>query len=237
MAKRRIKKAEENVDGFIATFADTMTLLLTFFILLYSMSSIEEEKLQQVASAMSEQLTGEIGPGISNIDVVIDNSKKPKEELIKAVNLFIEKENLQDKIEVRVTDKGVILQVANSLLFDSGSAEIKPASLQVLNKLGQLFATLKNEVIVEGHTDNVPTRGKYPSNWELSTARSVNVVKHFIEIDKMNPEQFIASGYGEYKPIAPNDTVENKSKNRRVDILIVQENDPIPQIKEVTKEL
>lgn len=236
MARKRVKKDDGGGEGFLATYADTVTLLLTFFILLYSMSSVEEEKLKMVSDALTEQLVGELGPGLSNMNVMVNDASKPKEELLNVVNLFIEKENLKEKIELRVNEKGVVLQVADSLLFDSGKANVKEESLDILEKISKLISTLDNEILIEGHTDNVPVNSeKYETNWELSAARSINVVKYFIENKGMPPERFVAAGYGEYKPLVPNDTSENKSKNRRVDILIVQEEDPVDNNKTTDK--
>ena len=110
----------------------------------------------------------------------------------------------------------------DAILFESGRAELKPEGIEVLKKLEGLISDFDNELVIEGHTDNVPmTSGRFPSNWELSTARAVTVVRYLSESLDIDPGRLSAVGYGEYRPIKPNDTAENRAANRRVNILII----------------
>ena len=110
------------------------------------------------------------------------------------------------------------------MLFDLGKADLKPESIKVLDIISTLIPSISNEIMVQGHTDNIPiSSGTYKSNWELSTARAITVLRYFIETKGFDPTRFSATGYGEYKPLVDNSTEENRAINRRVDILIVQQ--------------
>lgn len=224
-------------DEWIATFSDTMTLLLTFFILLYSFSSVDAKKFSQISSALNSVLTGQSGQTIfesnmsnGNVPLVGEDPEMinsqvgtPKEELYEKVKNFVQKNSLTDIVEVNEDPRGVVLRLRDNVLFESGKADIKEPSKAILDKINSLISTFPNAIIVEGHTDNVPiSTYKYESNWELSTSRAVNVLRYFVVFKGQNPERFTAAGYGEYKPVAPNNSDENKAKNRRVNILILQ---------------
>ena len=114
-----------------------------------------------------------------------------------------------------------MVRLAESLLFDLGSAELTPQALGFIDKVATILVAANKLVRVEGHTDNVPIHtAQFRSNWELSTARASSVIRYLIEKFNFSPELLSASGYGEYRPIAPNDTPENRAKNRRVEFVI-----------------
>ncbi|WP_251860479.1 flagellar motor protein MotB [Clostridium sp. Marseille-Q2269] len=241
MARRKKSGGGDEIRGdeWLGTYSDTITLLLTFFILLYSFSSVDAKKFQQVASAMQVAMTGQSGNTIvdyslKNGDVPLVgettkmgrekglNGKSDSKEIYDEVNKFIDKNNLKDSIKVKEDGRGVVIQLRDNVLFETAKADIKPQSKQIMDKINGLILTLPNEVIIEGHTDNVPIKNDvYGSNWELSTARSVNVLRYFVETKKQNPTRFTAAGYGEYRPIAENNSDANRAKNRRVNIVIV----------------
>ena len=130
------------------------------------------------------------------------------------------------KIKIRKEDRGIVLQVDESILFDSGSANIKPSSIPVLNTISKIIKETDNEIVAEGNTDNVPIKdGEYDSNWELSTERALSIVKYLIKNENINPNRISLKGYGEYNPIVPNDNDADRAKNRRVDILVVEQRD------------
>ena len=211
MARKKKKDDEIRTDGWMDTFADTMTLLLTFFILLYSISAVDSEKLKKLSEALQYSLTGD-----SSIEEVqsIDDLKVE----------IIEKNSLTDEIKIREEERGIVLQVDESILFDSGKAEIKSESINVLDTIAKIIQETDNEIVAEGNTDNVPINSSaYRSNWELSTERALSIVRYLIENKNINPNRISLKGYGEFNPIVPNDTPENKAKNRRVDILVVEE--------------
>ncbi|OSA91434.1 UNVERIFIED_ORG: chemotaxis protein MotB [Clostridium botulinum] len=229
-------------DEWLGTYSDCVTLLLTFFILLYSMSSVDAEKLKSISEAFVSVMTGQssdsfmefnmydgkvpvIG-GESDVDGVIDAQSLGKENMYKDIKNYVEKNNLSGSMDIIQDERGVILELKDSVLFQSGQAELIPGSKEVLDKVDTLVSALPNSVIVEGHTDNVPISNyRYASNWELSTQRAVNVVKYFVETKSNDPMKFSAAGYGEYRPIVYNNSEENRAKNRRVNILIINEKD------------
>lgn len=219
--RKRGNEEEVNTEAWITTYSDTITLLLTFFILLYSMAEVNKEKMQQVSDAMQTQMVGEI-----NVkgDKPIKEPVSDYDALVDKVNKSVKSNNLTDVVKVRQEEKGVVLQLDESILFDPGMADLKENSKAVLNSINVLLTDMKNDILVEGHTDNVPMHTeKYGSNWELSTARAVSVIRYFIEGKGLDPAKFTAKGYGEYKPLVENTTPENKAINRRVDILIVEQ--------------
>lgn len=126
-------------------------------------------------------------------------------------------------LQVEMQDKGLVVTVLNKILFDSGKTQLKSSAIQTLHKVGQVlkYEVPEQLVLVEGHTDSDPIKySNYKSNWDLSSARAVEVVHYFVNEIGLDPNRLVASGYGEFKPIAPNTTSEGKSKNRRVEIVI-----------------
>jgi chemotaxis protein MotB len=129
-------------------------------------------------------------------------------------------------IRVTYTQQGVNFTFEDAVLFDFGRAEINSEAFLFLDKIAGVVKTLPYPIRVEGHTDNVPIKTKhFPSNWELSIARAVNVVKYLAEKCNLNPRRLSAAGYGESKPTIPNTTTANRAKNRRVEIVLIMEGD------------
>lgn len=247
MSKKRSKRNEIQRNGspaWMTTYSDLMSLLLTFFILLYSMSNIDAEKFKSVTASLQSILNGlgytniieeDMGDdskdssnlddlnNTGDIDEGIDmNTVKPGIlEMYEKVEAYVAKEELEAQVSVSMNKRGVFVDIKEAILFESGSAEIKESGLNVLNRLEGLINDFENELVIEGHTDTVPSTGQYPTNWELSTARAVSVVRHLSEVEGVSPKRLSAVGYSEYRPIAPNDTRKNKSMNRRVNILII----------------
>ncbi|WP_302537402.1 OmpA/MotB family protein [Clostridium saudiense] len=236
MSRKRRKPDDINPNSWMDTYADTITLLLTFFILLYSFSTTDNEKLKLIAAALKGQITG-IPMKLEDVPDIEDEEKEqgigeksPYQILLEDIQEIIDKNGLTDTVKIREEDAGVVLQLSESILFDLGKADLKADSTLVLEVISGLIPAIENEIMVQGHTDNIPiSSGTYKSNWELSTSRAVNVVKYFIETKGFDPTRFSATGYGEYRPLVDNATEENRAINRRVDILIVQQ-------KEIVKE-
>ena len=229
MQRKKKKKGDINTNAWMDTYADTITLLLTFFILLYSFSNTDNKKLKLIAAAFKDQLAGitvdtEEIPDIDVEDIDISiGEKNPYNILVDEVTEIINKNGLTEVVKIREEDAGLVLQLSDSILFDLGKAEMKANSIPILDVISTIIPNIKNEIMVQGHTDNVPINSSsYKSNWELSTARAVNVLKYFIETKGFDPTRFSATGYGEYRPLVDNSTEENRAINRRVDILIVQ---------------
>jgi chemotaxis protein MotB len=147
---------------------------------------------------------------------------KKLETLKKEIDTKLHDDGMDQSASTMIDMRGLVIRLNNAIFFDSGSAQIKKQSEETLMEVANLLNTVDNYIRIEGHTDNVPIkRSSYPSNWELSTARAVNVVKLFIDKESFSPNKLIAVGYGEYKPVADNSTAEGRSKNRRIDIIIL----------------
>lgn len=228
--------------GWMTTFSDLMSLLLTFFILLFSMSNVDADKFNDVTNSLRSSF---LGGGESILDgakiqeyivpmessemgadgeggVVLDLIPREIYEMYEKVGEYLEENDLDDSVSFSLDSKGVYVNIKDSILFDSGSAALKDDGMDFLSQLEGLINDFENDIVIEGHTDNVPIRnGLYPTNWELSTARAVTVVRHLSEVEDIAPERLSARGYGEYSPIAPNDTPENRASNRRVNVFIV----------------
>ncbi len=232
MAKKEIK-----TDGWLATYADTVTLLLTFFVLLYSLSSIDSQKFQQIAVAMQSAFSGKADRSIlefnsSSGDVPIvgkpqltveDAQQNENLEILEDVLTYIKENDLEKDVQIYEDEKGLNIQMKDSVLFDTGKAELRSDSKNVLDKVSDLIGKVDNKIIIEGHTDNVPINTPaMPNNWHLSSARALSVLDYFLDSKKiLNPQRFSAQGCGEYRPIAKNDTDEGRAKNRRVNIIVV----------------
>ncbi len=129
---------------------------------------------------------------------------------------------LGENVSVSMNAKGVFVEMKDAILFEPGSASLKVEGIDVLKQLEDLINDFDNELVVEGYTDDVPeSSARFPTNWELSTARAVSVVRYLIDEENVDPERLSAVGYGEHRPMVPNDSVENRASNRRVNILII----------------
>lgn len=235
MSRRSFNNKKDSGGGggasWMTTFADLMSLLLTFFILLYSMSNVDSDKFDDVSQSLQGALGGtgifENGGKVivsQNKDGSLEVEEAPAEidEMQKKLTDYVEENGLGEEVEINMDEKGIYFDIKEAILFDSGSAEIKPGGMEVLKKLTGLVKGIDNDIVIEGHTDNVPIHNsKYSSNWDLSTARAVSVVKYFTEVEKITPGRMSAVGYGEYKPMLENTTPENRTANRRVNLLII----------------
>lgn len=227
MSRRRRQNEEDvNLDSWLATYADTITLLLTFFILLYSISVVDSQKLNELSNALQQSLKGNVEitelENLENLQVQQGNSEY--EDLSEKLENIIQSNNLTDVIKIREEERGIVLQLDETILFDSAKADLKSYSTDILDQVTSIIESVDNDILVEGNADNVPMYSEeFKSNWELSTARAVNVVKYFVSTKNIDPARFSVKGYGEYNPLVGNDTPENRAVNRRVDILIVEQ--------------
>ena len=236
MARKRRKKEETSSSGggggWITTFSDLMSLLLTFFILLYSMSSVSLEKFQEASQSIQSALNGGAsvieGSTVEDIETEIETETIEEiidPELIEMYNevvAFLETNEMTAQASVEYDKDGIYVNIQESILFGSGSAIIADSGKNTLNNLGELIQKFENDVVIEGYTDNVPMyNADFSSNWELSTGRALSVLRYLSEERSVIPTRLSAKGYGEYHPSVPNDSEENRAKNRRVNIVIV----------------
>ena len=226
---------EEHIDeSWLIPYADLLTLLLALFIVLYAASTIDKEKYQSIMESFQSELTGtEIPEEKAGLSPTLPKAKDEQGEVEEAndkeldvlkqqLGGYIAANNLQDSVTLQDTEKGIEVSLKEVVLFDSGRAELKERSFQTLNGIVGLINTVPNPISIQGHTDNVPaTNTIYASNWELSSARAASVL-HYFESQQVAPSRMEFSGFGEFKPLYPNDTEEHRQANRRVTIVILR---------------
>jgi chemotaxis protein MotB len=229
MSRRKHTEEEEGggQERWLLTYADLITLLLGLFVILYAMSKIDMKKYDQVVVALGGVFGS--GDGVTPVKLkltelqeglpdVISERTRVENEIRRVLQLDMNKL----PVSVSQDERGVVVHIQEELLFPSGSADLKTTSLETLDKLAGVFRTMPNDIRVEGHTDNVPIASKsFPSNWHLSVGRALNVGYYLIQKHRLNPEKISVVGYSEYRPIALNNTAEDRAKNRRVDIVVV----------------
>ena len=237
--KRRRRPVEKGAPKWMVTFSDLMTLILVFFILLFSMSVVDAQKFRAIADSFNQRQIFEFMPSAIEFenpseergeqrndpfdegDFGEDGADVDMDELLEEVNGFLDTNDLNDHISATRDDRGVVLVLQERTLFESGEAELLPVAEPFLTKVGTLIEAIPNMVKVEGHTDSRPiSTFRYPSNWELSGARASSVIRFLIDAHDLEASRFIATGYGETRPVVPNTTVENLQTNRRVVIVI-----------------
>ncbi|GIV59791.1 flagellar motor protein MotB [Rhodocaloribacter litoris] len=216
---------EPSAPFWMTTFSDMATLLLTFFVMIVAMSEVEVKKFQEALSYFQGRTSilshdAVIPPPTKQI---ITQPEKARElvEKYEMVMKYLVEHGLQDKVQVNLREEGVHVLISDSVMFRSGEAEIIEPSRSLLRLIAGILSEDITEVLVEGHTDNRPIHtSQYPSNWELSAARAAAVVRFLLEQNSaLDPERYAAVGYGEYQPLASNETAAGRAKNRRVEIL------------------
>ncbi len=219
------------LPGWMATFADMMTLLMTFFVLLLSMASLDQQKVMEALGSLRGSF-GVLERGtktdiavkeiLPSLEIVAVTKPQRIQKSFESVRIFLSRRNMENLIEADLNDEGIVLNIDSSLLFQPGGAEIGPKSSEFLENVMEILRQNLGNVRVEGHTDNIPIKTeRYPSNWELSTARAVKILRHFVEVGKIDAQRFSAVGYGEIRPITSNETPEGRAKNRRVAIVLL----------------
>lgn len=233
--RRRSSSAEERKGApeWMVSYGDMMSLLLCFFILLYSFSSLDAQKFQMVVLSLKGAfgvLDG--GRTLENADMLGGSEIMTEstgilelaemEKTTAAVETALREQGLTGKVSLLSEERGLVVRLMGSALFESGKAALTAEARITLDKVAAVLASLPNKVRIEGHTDSRPIHTlQFPSNWELSTARATTVIRYFVEQHTLNPTLLSAAGYGEYQPVAPNDTPVNMAANRRIDIVIL----------------
>lgn len=225
--RRRQKEESSNTGSWLTTYSDMVTLLLSFFVLLFAFSSVDEGKFSSIINAFQNYL-GVLTEGQSVLDSpgplpydYSDMGQRQLFELWEQMSEYIEEQGIEG-VELQLEERGLIVRFAEQVFFDLGQAVLKPEALQILSNIAGQLKELPNPLRVEGHTDDWPIRtSTFPSNWELSMYRATNVVRYLIEEEGFDPQKLSVAGYSEYRPIRPNDTAQNRALNRRVDIVIL----------------
>ncbi len=237
------KKEESSSERWLVTYVDMITLLLIFFIVMYTLSKVDVAKFETLAESLSAVFGAggmvldspgpEVIPGSppEKIHDVVEQDEQIKEqlELMQLSNLqkkleeYIEKNGLASRVSVDMEERGIVLSFQEAVLFDLGSAQLTPYAYQILTKLTPLMINIPNYIRIEGHTDDLPiSTSRYPSNWELSAARSTNVLQAMINDFGFAPWKMSATAYGQYRPRVTNSSSENRQLNRRVDLVILR---------------
>lgn len=258
--RRQLEEEHDNKERWLVSYADFITLLFAFFVVMYSISSVNEGKykvlsdsLEGVFNAPAKSIkpiqVGEVSPRTEKPDTrqifiqpLVDNDNNPPPEP-SAKDLEAKKQDEQldaiagefedsfqdlifdDKVSVQKKDDWIEISLDDTVVFRSGGVEPVDDALPIIEKIASIMNQHDNAMLVEGHTDNVPIRsGVFPSNWELSAARAATVVR-YLALEGVSPGRMGAMGYGEFQPVARNDTPAGKSKNRRVVLLISKSRD------------
>ena len=243
MARKKHAKPheEEASEAWLLPYSDLMTLLLSLFIALFAISQTDASKMQALAQAFSAAFNmGEpsffegMGPSTSinaatttGQDSANSAYMKENENLQEAqekLEQYIKENNLQDQVSTELSEEGLMIRLKEKALFASGSAELQEQAEQIVPVIAGLLASLPERVTISGHTDNMPiSTAQFPSNWELSSARAVSLMRGLMGVQpSLNPARFSALGYSEYRPIASNDTEEGRAQNRRVEVFIAR---------------
>lgn len=257
--RRRKKKHAEHVnhERWLVSYADFITLLFAFFVVMFASSQVDEQKVGKLATAVqvafdelgiftasntrvplsdTEPLpfsevqtienvarTATLGRVVSATEGEMTAGAPLSEvsELSRALEEALAPEISRQEVTVETQGASVLLRLQEIGFFDSGAAAVRLESEDSLERIATILASHEHEIQIEGHTDNVPIHtARFDSNWELSTARSTALAKTFITRYGIPPERLSAAGYAEFRPVAPNDTVEGRAMNRRVDIIL-----------------
>jgi len=235
LRRRAIKDDEENTDRWLISYADFITLLFAFFVVMYSISSVNLGKYRVLSDSVSSAFkkTGgtevlpstRLGVSVQRAPISLGAEAQAGFKAMSDTAVEIEK-RMKDwinkgQIAVRGNEKWLEVEISTSILFGSGSAELSGQARTILTSLSNAFKSFSNPLYVAGYTDNVPISTlKYPSNWELSSARAASVVRLMAEAG-IDPGRMGAIGFGQFRPVSPNDTAEDRQKNRRVVIRIL----------------
>lgn len=231
MTRRRRREAEgeggAGHERWLISYADLITVLLVFFIVLYSISQADAAKFQRFSSSVQAAFNVEVTrPSAPSGHSGIENDPRFMSYLTIRAQISALLGRLQldaDQATVELTREGIVIHVSDSLLFAPSDAQLRPEAARLLDGLAAIIGPLPTEVRIEGHTDNVPPAGdRYPDNWTLSVLRAVAAVRYLTDRQGVPPERLSAVGHGPYRPVADNGTLEGRRQNRRVDFVIVQ---------------
>lgn len=258
MARKKEPEKAANHERWLVSYADFITLLFAVFVTLYAMSQTDKQKVEQVAASYRSAFGISVGASSGKVQIVPKadmmplpsikqqhNSEKPKakgegstkaqatkkdfKEMLVVLEKYFNTHNARDTVNVAITHRGLVISLKEAGFFGSGNATINPASLDLLAKIAESLAPYGNPISFEGHTDTLPIRSsQFQSNWELSTARATNLAHHFMDRYGFAPEKISVTGYGEYRPVADNATEEGRKQNRRVDIVLLGQDDENP---------
>lgn len=223
-------KPKEDSGTWLMTYGDLVTLLLVFFVLLYTMTPGVEEQAFNSFISYFQQHSG-FFPDNSSLTTDLQNNPNPEQvdefleeqmERWQAMAEFAENAAQMEGVEIEATKEGFLITLDDSVAFRSGSSDLLDSAKEILDEVAKSIDNNRWEVEVQGHTDNIPISGGniHQTNWHLGAARSVSVLQYLQSLANLNPQDFKATSYGEYRPVAENTTPEGRRKNRRVEIYL-----------------
>ena len=246
MRRKKSPEEPENHDRWLISYADFITLLFAFFVVMYSISSINEGKYRVLSDSLvnafksvptSDQplrlsqtqtkarpikpappknLAEEVDPKVKKR---AEDMRQIAQDLLKVLAPLIN----TNQVKITQSVRGVTVEINAAVLFAQGQATLQPDSVKALTAVAQILAQAPNQIQVEGHTDDIPiSTAFFPSNWELSSARASSVVRLFGAND-VAPDRMVAIGYADNRPVVPNTDNESRARNRRVTMLIISE--------------
>lgn len=239
---RKKKVAKENGERWLLTYSDMITLLMIFFIIMYASSSTDTIKYKAVSQSFKVAFGG--GKSVIGNDAGVDiktntayiDTKSAQAELQSAekieqnklnqvkqkVDQYLKDNNMSNTVTTKIDERGLVISLQDTVLFDTGKADIKPEATSRLIAIGTILNTVDNYIHIEGHADSVPiSTYLFESNWDLASKRSNHVIGLFMRQTGIRPERCTATSYAEFRPIADNTTEIGRAKNRRVDIIVV----------------
>jgi chemotaxis protein MotB len=255
MARKKKHPEHVNHERWLVSYADFITLLFAFFVVMFSASNADKQKAGQIATAMESafhelaiftpsgktvnlmddggiaspkpSIAGNPNTTVSSVQIAQGTDQggaggSSMREAKAALQNALQEEVQAGAVRIHHDGRGLIVSLAEAGFFDPGSAVMRVTATEVLNRIAEKIQPLNAHIRVEGHTDNMPIKtAQFPSNWELSTARATNVLQHLLARAEFKPDYLSAVGFGEYRPVAPNDTAHGRAANRRVDLVVL----------------
>ncbi len=202
--------SKDYINRWVVSYSDFVTMLLALFMVMFAVS----QNVTKYQAKIIEE---------NNLQVIENVAESPTKSVDELMKELEEKIGENSSVKLVKDNRGLIVRMNDSILFDEGSAIIKKNATKTLSEVVDVLSQVDNKVLIEGHTDSTPINTKeYPSNWELSTARATNIIGYILRTGKISPKRLSAAGYGEYMPIADNTSSGGRLLNRRVDIIILK---------------
>ena len=244
MAKKKHEE-HENHERWLVSYADFITLLFAFFVVMYSISSVNVGKYRTVSESIKAALNPIVSPPSSPTPLTLSTNKAAltapdspgsKEVVVRKLRNLVKGIKASPQLAmVRITEKengDIVITIPDQLLFNSGEAAVRPEALRFLEGLGTAIVELNRYARIEGHTDNVPIRtAQFPSNWELSSTRAVMVVRVLSELYGVPADHLSAVGHADTRPVTANSDAEQRAKNRRVEVVIMENAPVMPELQ------
>jgi chemotaxis protein MotB len=235
MRRRKGEDEHENLERWLITYADLITLLLAFFIMMYTFSKQDAQKYEEVSGSLKTIFSGgsgvlKAGTGRSSTTNPMSTSgsnSEVKRQLENEVQAMAGPSEKDPSITISKDERGIVIRIMDRAIFDEGKAELKESARETLKNIVPIMKNSNRSIRVEGHTDDVPINtSEFKSNWELSARRATEVVRHLVERYSFPPQRISASGYAEYQPITKNDTPQHRALNRRIEVILLESSNP-----------